>query len=127
MILIIGGAYQGKRDFARRELGAKAIRDWADIDGGMDEYILDGDGVCGLEAFARECVRSDVEASDWFREREEDWADKILIMGDISQGIVPTDPELRAWREMNGRLMLYLAGEADEVIRVFCGIGKRIG
>lgn len=27
---------------------------------------------------------------------------------------------------MNGRLMLYLAGEADEVIRVFCGIGKKV-
>ena len=29
-------------------------------------------------------------------------------------------------REANGRLMIYLAKEADQVHRVFCGIGKRI-
>ena len=47
-------------------------------------------------------------------------------MQDMSQGIVPMDKEERAAREMNGRLMIYLAGEADEVVRVFCGIGERI-
>ena len=47
-------------------------------------------------------------------------------MTDVSQGIVPMEPELRAFREMNGRLMLQLAAEADEVHRVFCGMGKRV-
>ena len=66
------------------------------------------------------------EAADWFDERREAWRDKILIMTDVSQGIVPMEPELRAFREMNGRLMLRLAAEADEVHRVFCGMGKRV-
>ena len=47
-------------------------------------------------------------------------------MTDVSQGIVPMDPALRVFREMNGRLMLRLAAEASEVHRVFCGIGKRV-
>lgn len=64
--------------------------------------------------------------ADWFSERREAWQDKVLIMTDVSQGIVPMDPELRAFREMNGRLMLRLAAEASEVHRVFCGIGKRV-
>ena len=49
----------------------------------------------------------------------------MLISTDVSQGIVPVDAVMRAFREMNGRLMLYLAEEAEQVVRVFCGIGRR--
>jgi adenosyl cobinamide kinase/adenosyl cobinamide phosphate guanylyltransferase len=51
---------------------------------------------------------------------------KILILDDISQGIVPMDPILRQWREATGRAMLYLSKEAKEVYRVFCGIGEKL-
>jgi len=82
--------------------------------------------VCALEKFVLKCVRDGKEAADFFKENKEKWQDKVLIMTDVSQGIVPMDAELRAFREMNGRLMLYLASEAEEVIRVFCGIGKKV-
>ena len=49
-----------------------------------------------------------------------------MILTDVSQGIVPMEARLREFREMNGRLMVYLAGEAQQVIRVFCGIGKKV-
>lgn len=165
MILIFGGAYQGKTQYAMEELGAGRIFDcrngrWitgenagtnagtrgassegspgqvpdagnsdeAGPDGDVfgSEPDFSGDGVCGLEAFVRACAEREEEAADWFHRRKDLWADKILIVRDISQGIVPVDGLTRAAREMNGRLMLYLAGEADQVIRVFCGIGKRI-
>ncbi len=47
-------------------------------------------------------------------------------MDDVSQGVVPIDTDRRAWREDVGRTMLWLAKEADEVHRVFCGLGQRI-
>ena len=40
--------------------------------------------------------------------------------------LVAGERPLRAAREANGRLMIYLAEEAKEVHRVFCGIGKRM-
>ena len=180
MILIFGGAYQGKLDYAkehfeieevrdcRQAVGTETSRQASDADGsaGTDpeavadrqtdrqaeetvaqaagagtggqpaseqpqgwlchEPDLSADAICGIEAFARECAEKGIEAADWFRERRELWQDKVLIMRDVSQGIVPMDPLTRKYREMNGRLMLYLAGEAEQVIRVFCGIGKRI-
>ena len=52
------------------------------------------------------------------------WQDSVLVVTDTSQGVVPIDRTVREFREMNGRLLLWLAGEADRVIRVFCGIGK---
>ena len=49
-----------------------------------------------------------------------------FTMDDVSQGVVPIDTDRRAWREDVGRTMLWLAKEADEVHRVFCGLGQRI-
>ena len=45
---------------------------------------------------------------------------------DISQGVVPVDPLQRAWREACGRALIYLAQEAGEVYRVFCGLPERL-
>lgn len=118
MILIFGGAHQGKREYAAQLPGVKTVADC------LPDFTADA--VCGLEDFTLACTRQGVEAADWFRDRREQWQGKVLIIRDISQGIVPMDAAQRAWREMNGRLMIYLASEAEEVHRVFCGIGKRI-
>ena len=146
MILIFGGAYQGKLDYAKKNFDIKTVCDCSD--GAVPDFSADA--IYGIEGFVKRCAtrgcealtekqpekqakrqspesdQSPLEAADWFSERREAWQDKVLIMTDVSQGIVPMDPELRAFREMNGRLMLRLAAEASEVHRVFCGIGKRV-
>ena len=124
MILIFGGAYQGKLDYARKNFDIKTV---CDCSGGAAPDFA-ADAIYGIEGFVKRCActESAVEAADWFARRKAHWENKILIMTDVSQGIVPMDPALRAFREMNGRLMLRLAAEASEVHRVFCGIGKRV-
>ena len=147
MILIFGGAYQGKREFAKEQFGARTVYECAAAaenpapagDSGAETAAavtlapvpdFTADAVCGLEHFAWVCCSEDpehrIEAKDWMREHRDEWQDKVLIITDVSQGIVPMDARTRAFREMNGRLMLYLAAEADEVWRVFCSIGKKI-
>ena len=126
MILIFGGAYQGKLDYAKKNFDIKTVCDCSD--GTAPDFAADA--IYGIEGFVKRqspgSDQSPLETADWFSERREAWQDKVLIMTDVSQGIVPMDPELRAFREMNGRLMLRLAAEASEVHRVFCGIGKRV-
>ena len=134
MILIFGGAYQGKLDYAKENFDIKTVCDCGvpeTVEGGASDFAgrepdFSKDAVCALEKFVLKCVRDGVEAADYFKENKEKWQDKVLILTDVSQGIVPMDAELRAFREMNGRLMLYLAREAEQVIRVFCGIGKKV-
>ena len=138
MVLIFGGAYQGKLAYAKDNFEIERICDCRDViapgtdgndehgDGSAFEPDLSADVICGLEAFVSACSERGIEAADWFRDRRDQWQDRILIIQDKSQGIVPMDAAERAAREMNGRLMIYLAGEADQVIRVFCGIGKVI-
>ena len=121
MILIFGGAYQGKLEYARKNYGDGTVCDCS----GGETPDFTKDIICGLDGFALECARQGREAADFFGENRGKWQDKILISTDVSQGVVPVDPVLRAFREMNGRMMLYLAGEAEQVVRVFCGIGRR--
>ena len=129
MKLIFGGAFQGKLEYAKKNFDIKSVHDCGagvSPEASGTEPDFGKDAVCALEKFVLRCVRDGKEAADFFRDNKEKWQDKVLIMTDVSQGIVPMDAELRAFREMNGRLMLYLASEAEEVIRVFCGIGKKV-
>ena len=122
MVLIFGGAFQGKLDYAKENFHIGTVCDCSD--GRMPDFTKDA--VYGIEKFALQCAREGREAADFFRKHRTEWQDKILIISDVSQGIVPMDASLRAFREMNGRLMLYLAREAEQTIRVFCGIGKKV-
>ena len=122
MILVYGGAYQGKLEYAKTNFDIKDICDCSG--GGMPDFSADA--VYGLDGFVLQCAGDGREAADCFRSSRRLWQDKVLIMTDVSQGLVPMSALERSFREMNGRLMLYLASEAEQVHRVFCGIGKRV-
>ena len=52
--------------------------------------------------------------------------DCIIISDEIGNGIVPVDAFEREYRERTGRILVNLAKQADEVVRVICGIGQKI-
>ena len=52
--------------------------------------------------------------------------DCIVISDEIGNGIVPLDNFEREYRERTGRILVKLAEQADEVVRVICGIGQKI-
>ena len=122
MHLIFGGAYQGKLDCAKANHTYETICDCSD----GREPDFDADIICGIEGFVMQCAKTGTEARKYFEEREELWKNKVFVITDTSQGVVPIDKDVRAFREMNGRFMLYLADKAETVTRVFCGIGKRL-
>ena len=119
MILIIGGAYQGKLDYARETY-----------------ELTDGDiCTCGEEDidFGKKCVHrieeyvwTHPDALTFFRQHRPEWENSILICRDLSCGVVPLERENRAWRQNTGRLCQYLAKEAKEVHRIFCGLEQRL-
>ena len=120
MILITGGSYQGKLEYARNRFHLPE----GDIClGGVD---FSRKCLAYIDRFALECVRQGIEPADRFRQCPDAWRESIIITTDISSGVVPVDPVLRAWREACGRMNAYLAASADEVWRLFCGIAQRI-
>jgi len=107
MVLIFGGAYQGKLDYANERF--KNIK----IINGFDKWIL-------------ELVKTDADIMAEVRRFIAENADAVVICDDISGGVVPVDPIMRKWREAVGRSLALLARESAEVIRLFCGIATRI-
>lgn len=122
MIFVFGGAYQGKTEYALKEFGRETVCDVSEA--GEPDFTKEI--ITGIDGFASRLAAAGEDPAAWFAARRDQWTDKILIVTDISQGVVPVDRQLRAAREANGRLMIYLAREAQQVHRVFCGIGKRI-
>ena len=123
MHLIIGGAFQGKTQFARSRFGLSE----ADIFPCAGTQIdFSKRCITHLEAYTEACTRENRDPAALFRENPAVWQDSVLILGDISAGVVPMDPELRRWREENGKFGRYLAEHAESVHRIFCGLEQRL-
>lgn len=119
MVFIFGGSYQGKLDFAKKEFALKED----DIFACKGEKIdFSKKCVWQIETFALHCD----DPIAYFAAHRQEWQDSILIMEDIFCGVVPMGAENRAWRQKCGRLSQYLAGEADRVSRIFCGLELRL-
>lgn len=117
MELIIGGAYQGKTDYAQRAYGVTDAQIFTCT--GL-ELDLRARCLRHLERYALACVRAGKEPAQALAAL--DLSDKILICDDISCGIVPLDQTERAWREATGRMTTLLARQAQHVTRIFCGL-----
>lgn len=123
MELVIGGAYQGKLDYAKEKLNVNTYFECTADDGAID---FSRGCVIHLERFALFCVRGGRSPADEMKAMRDKWADCVLIADDISMGVVPMEAEMRAWREETGRMLNYLSGEAAHVHRLFLGIGQVI-
>lgn len=123
MHLIIGGAYQGKLTFAKAAYGFAPEQIFSCTRGTVD---FSRPCVIHIEEFTYGCVLRGENATDFFKANRSGWEHSVLILRDISGGLVPVDKTDRAWREATGRLCQYLSGEADRVSRIFCGLEQRL-
>ena len=124
MIVVFGGSYQGKLDFT------------------LDKFCLTKDDVCilsedakidftkkilyGLENYISGAISRNENPIEFFETNIAKLDDKIIVCTDISCGIVPLDPIDRLHRDNTGKVMQILCRSANEVYRVFCGIGEKI-
>ena len=107
MILIFGGAYQGKLGYALERFEKERITE------GFDKWVL-------------ELVESGADVENEVLRFIEIKPDAVVICSDISCGVVPVDPVMRKWREAVGKALALLSKNSDEVIRLFCGIPARL-
>lgn len=125
MILVFGGAYQGKLDYVleRFELTRDDVHFCEDA---MVALETDKRVICGFENWLLALVRAEFDVQSCVDTLLPKLADKIVVTTDVSAGIVPLDTTIRAWREEVGRATTKLAQHADEVIRMFVGIPTQI-
>ena len=103
MKLIIGGAYQGKTEYA------------------CENYAGMGT-ITGFHLIVLGMLKNGADPVEEVKVSLPEYADKVIICDDISCGVVPVDPLMRKWREELGRVLAILSKESDEVVRLFCGI-----
>lgn len=109
MVFIIGGAYQGKTDYAREHFKEDCTV--------VNQYHLR----------VREQLRAGLDPMQEAKKMlSSEKGELVIISDEIGCGLVPVDVFEREYREKSGRVNCYFAKEADQVIRVVCGIGSRI-
>ena len=118
MDLVIGGAYQGKKDFAMEHFSLAREDIYTCTDG--EEPDWNRRCIEHLEKYVLYCVRNGVAPRADFR------SDAVLIGDDIFCGVVSIDPTERVWREETGRYFGRLSQSADSVHRLFCGLPMRL-
>lgn len=122
MDFIIGGCFQGKREYVKRQysFGENDIISAADINNN------DTSGKSCLTDF-HIYIRQLMEHNQNIEENLCALLQKndisVIISDEIGYGIVPIDAFERAYREAVGRASCILAQKADKVVRVISGIG----
>jgi len=124
MILIFGGAYQGKLAYALERFKANesdVYKCGDDVNMPKDKKII-----YEIDKWILALVKNDIDIEKAVRQFIDGNRNAIVICNDISSGVVPIDPELRKWREAVGNSLAMLSRISDEVIRLFCAIPTRI-
>lgn len=123
MHLIIGGAYQGKLDFAKEHYQLNEM----DICCCTQDFIdFSKPCIAHIEEFTYGCVLKNENPIAIFQSHFPQWKDSILICNDIFCGVVPMGADMRRWRETTGELCQYLSKEATYVSRIFCGLEQKL-
>lgn len=119
MVLVFGGAYNGKLDFVKEKFN---VNEDDIFYCGVNEIDFSKKVICGLHKFTYNNILKDISSLQYIKENINLFKDKIIISDEISSGIVPLKKEERMWREETGRCLQYVSKEASCVYRIFCGI-----
>lgn len=123
MELIIGGAYQGKREYAKKLFPQAA---WVDGESCSLEELLHADGVYRFHQFLGRQLDQGVDVQELPRLILEKNPGLVIVSDEVGYGVVPVDARDRAFREAVGRVCCNLAAGAHRVHRVVCGVGTVI-
>lgn len=126
MILVIGGAYQGKLKLVFSWLGKEIDRSFY-ADGASDSWleINNKPVIYRVQDYLKRGMEEHRDMDDWVRQLLEANPDYV-IMDEVGYGVVPVIKELRLYRELAGRTGQQLALKAEAVYRVVCGIPTQI-
>lgn len=120
MVMIIGGAYQGKRAFATKHYPVQYL----DGDVCPLDAIFTTEGMYHFERYIARCDQHQrTTLADQLMEKN---PSIVLVSTEIGCGVVPMDRKVRQYRETVGRICTTLAGFSHTVHRVQCGISHTI-
>lgn len=118
MIMITGGAYQGKTEFAKARYGCK-ITDGENCD---FESVLTAECVKNYHLLVKRLLESKRDVITFTERLCAENSDLIVIINEIGCGVIPLEKSDRIWREQVGRAGCIIAKNSDTVLRLIGGI-----
>ena len=118
MIMITGGAYQGKTAYAMRKFGISEN----DIADGADCSFEKLKTARCIKNYHELVKRLDGECISFTNELCRVNSNAVIIIDEIGCGIIPLEKSERIWRENVGRCGCMIARNCEKVIRIVCGI-----
>lgn len=118
MILITGGAFQGKTQYVL------AHTNYNIVDGSLCSLtdLKSTKILHNYHILIRRLMETDSDAVMFTKQFYTHNPDCIVILNEIGCGIIPMDKNERIWRETVGTCGCILAEHASSVIRLVCGI-----
>lgn len=153
MHLVIGGAYQGKKEYVKKKYSIEESDIWQGgypVAGGqwrcinglhkiIEQMLYQYEANCICEVKEDEKVpigsaANSVQQKESYVNKTLEYLstmiernpDLIFICDEVGNGIVPVEKKERDYRECVGRVLCVLAEKAERVERVHCGISQKI-
>lgn len=122
MMLMIGGAYEGKTEYAE----AIGISDICDGETTGFEEIKKHMCVKNYQMLVKRQLEAGLDPLDEAEKLFDECPDIVIISTEIGCGIVPIERSERIWRETMGKVCCFFAAKSEKVIRISCGIASVI-
>lgn len=129
MHVFIGGAYNGKTDYVMKLLAGQNVEL-------VDGTLPNGAPTCDvlvIKNIEQWLVTQDLEDDEPLvktiltrLKTLEEKCSLYIIVTDMGRGVVPMDKQSRLLRDTCGRLYQALFAEAEQVVRIWYGIGEQI-
>lgn len=124
MKLIIGGAFQGKLNFAIKKY---AMNDnWVDGAVCSEAELMACGGVNHFHQYICRMISNQDDVWTMVGKLIDKNPEIVIVTNELGYGVVPVETFDRQYREATGRVCTRLAEVSDEVYRVVCGIGQVI-
>mgnify|MGYP004466660127 FL=1 len=122
MMLIIGGSYEGKTEYAE----AGGISDICDGETAGFEEIKKHKCVKNYQMLVKRQLEAGIDPLIEAEKLFDECPDIVIISTEIGCGIVPIEKSERIWRETVGNVCCFIAAKSEKVIRISCGIASFI-
>lgn len=123
MELIIGGAFQGKTEYAKKE---HPFINWKEAGSMCEEELLKAEGILNFQEYIKKEIKEGRNPGDIGERLLTENPNAVIVSEEVGYGLVPVDAFEREYREAVGRICTKLASGSHKVTRVICGIGTVI-
>ena len=125
MIMITGGAFQGKRDCLKR---LYKVPENEIINGAECQFskVFTAVAIADYHELVRRILSEKINVIEFTEKLCRENPNAAIIIDEIGCGIIPIERSERIYREEVGRAGCIIAANCDTVIRVFCGIPQAI-